>query len=823
MEAAVSEKGLEFVTIEGLLAYGEAMVRSARVEGADLPPLPAPSGDRTERARSAMEPLRRFIEQTRSGFPDAGAYRAARQALIDDACGGDPLVFYAAWNHVLAEGGLAPLLRAPVGHVQKPTQRRPVAIVPRAHLTPQLVEGRIVLDLGDERFWLLPRDLSGRTLLFTMRHGVSRVESGSHRVGRRLANQLDPERGVPKAEALGTELARMLGIVGRQLDFLQVPNYLDPRTFSHAVSRSPNTRELFERVVAAIDPEGSSSADVVINPTLESQDFGWVTGVAKALEAEEAARGFGCDVAAAKRLIKHPLYCYPGGHAFFDLYIDVIDGLHRLAGSQPGRVASLYTHSSILRALIIYLDPRPFHEAFTEFGEYKEGQDNVVLLSFENGQFSGYSTAVGQSARDRELRESWIRVERERADGVTLRPRQIRQIVALVSGGDFAGAGAALKELSVTGERFGLRLHVAKHGFLGLANNWIEPVTEQETRGMASTASSPIGSSRFEEFKDERMQEITMRHLQPYVQDGALIVLGGDGSLRGARALFERFGVQVVGLPGSIDNNINGTTSLGFHSAVALANHSLESLKATSAAMGSIFFVELMGAGSGHLALACGYQARAEGVLVNEHPDPDAYIDQVMLGNMMSNYEVGQYSVALRFIEMFGFMPTILASTFMPSVSRAKISNEHLYDDRLVNFYRLMFSTFLLVAIPVYFFAEDIIMLLYGADYRAAGYLLSLFALRLFFSNMGVGKSLFISNEGLFKYALMTVVVGAVATISLNYFLIPVYGMIGSVAASMISFTISIFLIDVFLRKTRHNLKLMFRGLTSFWDVNNVR
>jgi 6-phosphofructokinase 1 len=67
---------------------------------------------------------------------------------------------------------------------------------------------------------------------------------------------------------------------------------------------------------------------------------------------------------------------------------------------------------------------------------------------------------------------------------------------------------------------------------------------------------------------------------------------------------------------------------------VALANQSLESLKATSAAMGSVFFVELMGAGSGHLALACAYQARAEGVLVNEHPDPDAYIDQVMLGTL---------------------------------------------------------------------------------------------------------------------------------------------------------------------------------------------
>jgi 6-phosphofructokinase 1 len=118
------------------------------------------------------------------------------------------------------------------------------------------------------------------------------------------------------------------------------------------------------------------------------------------------------------------------------------------------------------------------------------------------------------------------------------------------------------------------------------------------------------------------------------MKDSALIVLGGDGSLRGARAIYESFGVQVVGIPGTIDNNINGTTSLGFHSAVALANQSIESLKATSSAMGSIFFVEVMGAGSGHLALACAYQARAEGVLVNEHPDPDAYIDEIILGTL---------------------------------------------------------------------------------------------------------------------------------------------------------------------------------------------
>jgi len=426
----------------------------------------------------------------------------------------------------------------------------------------------------------------------------------------------------------------MVGVVAQQLDFLHLSNYLDPRTFLHFISRSPNTRQLFHHVISALVPESVTPPEPLLEAALESSDFGWVTGMEKTMEAEEAAKAFSVDIKIVKRLLKDPLYCYPGGNSFFDLYVDVIDGLHRVGRSHPGKVACLYTHSSTLRALMIYLDPRPFHEAFTEFSDYKESQDNVVLLTFEQGRLSGYSTAVGLSERERVAREAWITVERERKDRVTLKPRQIKRIVALVSGGDFAGAGAALKELRVTGNRLGLEICFVRHGFLGLANNWIEVVNEEDTRGMSSLASSPIGSSRFEDFKEEQVQQAAMRNLEPYMKDSALIVLGGDGSLRGARAIYESFGVQVVGIPGSIDNNIDGTTSLGFHSAVALANQSIESLKATSSAMGSIFFVEVMGAGSGHLALACAYQARAEGVLVNEHPDPDAYIDEVILGTL---------------------------------------------------------------------------------------------------------------------------------------------------------------------------------------------
>lgn len=199
-----------------------------------------------------------------------------------------------------------------------------------------------------------------------------------------------------------------------------------------------------------------------------------------------------------------------------------------------------------------------------------------------------------------------------------------------------------------------------------------------------------------------------------------------------------------------------------------------------------------------------------------------ARIDQVMLGKMLNNYEVGQYSVALKVIEIFGFVPIILMNTFMPAITKAREVTVALYHSRLVNLYRLMFLAFLLVSVPIYFFAEDMVRIMFGARYQAAGYLLSLFALRLFFSNMGVGKSVFIVNESLFKYSLLTVIVGAFSNIALNYYLIPGYGTIGAILASMISFTISIFLVDLLFSKTRENQRLMMKAIGSFWKLSNI-
>ncbi len=186
-----------------------------------------------------------------------------------------------------------------------------------------------------------------------------------------------------------------------------------------------------------------------------------------------------------------------------------------------------------------------------------------------------------------------------------------------------------------------------------------------------------------------------------------------------------------------------------------------------------------------------------------------ARIDQVMLGDMIGNAEVGQYSAAMRLIEVFSFLPTIIVSTLAPYITKAKMVSEALYHKRLLEIYRLMFTLFLMVAIPVYFLGEQFVLLVFGDEYRRAGVLFSLFSIRLFFANFGVAKSLFITNESLFKYALITAVIGAAVNVVGNYILIPFFGSEGAIVSTIISFSITIFIVDLFYSKMRCNLILM--------------
>lgn len=197
-----------------------------------------------------------------------------------------------------------------------------------------------------------------------------------------------------------------------------------------------------------------------------------------------------------------------------------------------------------------------------------------------------------------------------------------------------------------------------------------------------------------------------------------------------------------------------------------------------------------------------------------------ARIDQVMLQEMIGSVEVGYYSVAMRLIEAFAFVPMVLNSSIFPALVNAKKISNELYRERFLNYYRLSFLLFLITAVPLFLFSENIVVLLYGVAYQPAGFLLSLMAIRLFFANTGVARTAFMNIENLFKFSLITMTIGAVINIVLNYYLIPIYQSKGAIFATIISFTITVFVIDFMYEKTKENVKLQIEAICTFYKLN---
>ncbi len=197
-----------------------------------------------------------------------------------------------------------------------------------------------------------------------------------------------------------------------------------------------------------------------------------------------------------------------------------------------------------------------------------------------------------------------------------------------------------------------------------------------------------------------------------------------------------------------------------------------------------------------------------------------ARIDQVMLKEMMGSVEVGYYSVAMRLIESIAFVAMILKSSLYPSIQNAKNISFELYQNRLLNFYRLNFLLFLVIAIPIFLFSEQIITVLFGIEYQPAGILLAFMSIRLFFANMGVARGVFLLSENLMKFSMITMILGTITNVLLNYLWIPDYGAKGAIIASIISFFVTIFLVDIFYTKTRKNVFLQIKSMFTFYKIN---
>jgi O-antigen/teichoic acid export membrane protein len=196
-----------------------------------------------------------------------------------------------------------------------------------------------------------------------------------------------------------------------------------------------------------------------------------------------------------------------------------------------------------------------------------------------------------------------------------------------------------------------------------------------------------------------------------------------------------------------------------------------------------------------------------------------ARIDQIMLKQFIGLRELGNYVVALNITEALGFIPMILHQSLLPAVVDAREKSKDIYYNRLLNYYRLMFSLFLIVFIILFFYGDVIIRSLYGGKYVIASQIISIMAFRNFFAYMGVAKSAFITTENLFRYSLITSIVGAILNVILNYILIQQFKIIGVILSSFISFFITIFLFDFFYSRTRINFILMIQAILTFYRI----
>jgi len=192
-------------------------------------------------------------------------------------------------------------------------------------------------------------------------------------------------------------------------------------------------------------------------------------------------------------------------------------------------------------------------------------------------------------------------------------------------------------------------------------------------------------------------------------------------------------------------------------------------------------------------------------------------IDQIMLGQMLGSGAVGVYSAAVRISEVWYFIPMAIAASVFPSVIKLKKESEKNYIDHFQRLFNLMVMLGLAVAIPVSFFSDWLITLLFGPDYIQAGTVLIVHIWSGIFVSLGVTSGMWLVNENLQKLALYRTLAGAVVNIILNLYLIPPLGAVGAAVGTLLSQFIAAYMFDLFNTKTRAIFWMKTRAFYSFF------
>jgi 6-phosphofructokinase 1 len=195
---------------------------------------------------------------------------------------------------------------------------------------------------------------------------------------------------------------------------------------------------------------------------------------------------------------------------------------------------------------------------------------------------------------------------------------KINKIGVLTSGGDAPGMNAAIRAVTRTAIYNGLEVIGIRHGYLGMINANFKPLQAHSVSDMIQRGGTMLKTARCEEFKTPEGRKKAYENLKAAEIDG-VVVIGGDGSFMGANIFNEEYNIPFVGVPGTIDNDIYGTDyTIGYDTALNTVVQCVDKIRDTASALNRLFFVEVMGAEAGHIALYSGIASGAEAIIMPE-------------------------------------------------------------------------------------------------------------------------------------------------------------------------------------------------------------
>ena len=195
----------------------------------------------------------------------------------------------------------------------------------------------------------------------------------------------------------------------------------------------------------------------------------------------------------------------------------------------------------------------------------------------------------------------------------------MKRIAVLTSGGDCSGMNATLRAVVRAGLASNLEVIGIQKGFQGLIDRLYEPMTTRSVSNILQRGGTILQSARCKEMRTEPGLRLASENLKGLGVEG-LIVIGGDGSLKGGYAIHQQ-GIPVIGIPGSIDNDISFTdVSLGVDTALNNIVRAVDNLKDTASSHDRAFVVEIMGRNCGYLTVVATIAAGAEYSLIPEEP-----------------------------------------------------------------------------------------------------------------------------------------------------------------------------------------------------------